>query len=1086
MSRKNRQKLISATEKALSSCARSQCMTEPLEARRLLSTVGFLAQPVLDMSEQPSQFTSADFDADGDVDFAVTKYDDTIGVFMNNGSGSFAAEVTYPAGSYPGKIIGTDLSGDGKPDLAIVNAGTGNISVLLNCGDGTFAAKTDYSSAGYASSLSAGDIDADGDADLAATNSSLNSVSIFLNNGNGIFTSGSNFTTGTGPGSITASDLNADGKADLVVGNLYSNSISVLMSLGGGSFATKVDYTTGTNSQPRDIAAGDLNADGKPDLAVADFVNGKVGVFINAGNGTLGTRTDHSTGPQPTSVVIFDLNGANGPDLAVANSNGSGVGNASTVTTLLNNGNGTFANKADRATAGSVALSAADFDGDGSHDLGVLSSFYRSLTMMLNDGSGALQLAPEYSVGPRPRAVASADFDSDGDNDLATANYGTSGTAGLSVILNNGNGTLQAKTDYVTSDNPSAVCAVDFHNDGKVDLAVADYGSARISIFRGNGNGTFQSKTDYYIGYNPNSMVAADLNGDGFADIATGSPSGYVSVMVNNGNGTFMSPVDYATGGGTWSVSAADFNGDGEIDLAAVNYFDDTVSILLNNGSGSGLFASKVDYLTGSDPTYVAAADLNSDGRADLAITNEGASTVSVLLNTGSGIFAAKTDYATGRHPTAVSIADLDGDEKGDLVIASPDSSSVSVLLRNGFGTFADKVSFSANQRASALVAIDLNGDRSIDLAVVNGKTSVATTNTIAVLINTTPNSEPGFNVTTFDVYETPSTAVTADFDGDGWADIASAPYSSGATLSVLLNNGNGTFATHVDYATIFNGGNMRITAADFDGDTVPDIALWGDAGPTNHVISVFLNNGDGTFGSEIFGVSTSLQANDFVAADLDNDGYADLVTPSSNDTVGVFWGNGDGTFAARVGYTTDLDPTSVSAADFNDDGYLDLMTGNSSGQSVSVLLNNANGTFAPNSDYSTGIGIVNAVAADLNGDGIPDIASTNAGSYNMSVLLNNGDGTFAAKTDYAYGGFNTAFSIAAVDLNNDGRPELVTHMGGTGDSRVYTNNGDGTFIYEDTFSFGTVLAFADFDHDSLIDLVTSAVDQVRIHFRYL
>src|SRR6185437_9787817 len=112
----------------------------------------------------------------------------------------------------------------------------------------------------------------------------------------------------------------------------------------------------------------------------------------------------------------------------------------------------------------------------------------------------------------------------------------------------------------------------------------------------------------------------------------------------------------------------------------------------------------KVDYPTGTAPWSVVAADLNGDGKPDLAVADEGSNTVSVLLNNGNGTFAAKVDYPTGFSPSSVAEADLNGDGEPDLVVANAGAnSSVSVLLNNGNGTFAAKVDYpSPNPRSVA------------------------------------------------------------------------------------------------------------------------------------------------------------------------------------------------------------------------------------------------------------------------------------------------------------------------------------------------------------------------------------------------
>ena len=149
------------------------------------------------------------------------------------------------------------------------------------------------------------------------------------------------FDTGASPYSVAIGDLNADGKPDLAAANEASSTVSVLLGNGDGAFGTKTDF--GTGAIPYSVAIGDLNGDGKPDLAVANYLAYTMSVLLGNGDGTFGAKTDFGTGASPISVAIGDLNGDGNPDLAVANYY------SNTVSVLLNLGPGV-------TTAISVAL----------------------------------------------------------------------------------------------------------------------------------------------------------------------------------------------------------------------------------------------------------------------------------------------------------------------------------------------------------------------------------------------------------------------------------------------------------------------------------------------------------------------------------------------------------------------------------------------------------------------------------------------------------------------------------------------------------------------------------------------------------
>jgi hypothetical protein len=358
---------------------------------------------------------------------------------------------------------------------------------------------------------------------------------------------------------------------------------------------------------------------------------------------------------------------------------------------------------------------------------------------------------------------------------------------------------------------------------------------------------------------------------------------------------SFAERTNYATGSRPYSVAVADFNGDGRQDLVTANIYADNVSVLLGNGDGS--FAAKMDYTTGAAPVSVTAADFNGDGNQDLATANSSGDSVSALLGNGDGTFATKTDYAIGLGVESVAAADLNGDGKQDLVTANWSASTVSVLLGNGDGTFTAKTNYPTDLRPNSVAVADFNGDGNQDLVTAN---------------STTP--------------------TTGNIIADN--------------VSVLLGNGDGSFAAKTDYTTGF--GPESVVAADFNGDGNQDLAT---ANIADFSVSVLLGNGDGSFAAKT-DYATWRAPCSVSVADFNGDGKQDLVTANfSGGNVSVLLGNGDGSFAAMAKYPTGGSPRSVATADFNDDGKQDLATANLVDASVSVLLNAPGATETANAD---------------------------------------------------------------------------------------------------------------------------------------
>ncbi len=359
---------------------------------------------------------------------------------------------------------------------------------------------------------------------------------------------------------------------------------------------------------------------------------------------------------------------------------------------------------------------------------------------------------------------------------------------------------------------PVSVAVGEFNGDGKLDLAVANWGEnpadspnfrGSVSVLRGNGDGTFQAAVYYSAGMHPVSVAVGDFNRDGKLDLAVanleygsggyGEAPGSVSVLLGNGDGTFRATVNYPVGVNPVSVAVSDVNGDGKPDLIVAatgsnpDFTDSGVSVLLGNGDGT--FQAAAYYAAGPTARSMAVGDFNGDGKPDLAVTQEGTahsftdSAVSVLLGNGDGTFQPAVNYGAGSMPVSVAVGDFNGDGKPDLVVADlgqlANNPGVSVLLGNGDGTFQDAVGFD----------FDTTGGRN---------------------------------------YEPLSIAV-GDFNGDGKPDLVVAN-SQFPAISILLGNGDGTFQAAVNFDAKL--GPRSVALGDFNGDGKPDLAVVADLDP--------------------------------------------------------------------------------------------------------------------------------------------------------------------------------------------------------------------------------------------------------------
>ena len=368
----------------------------------------------------------------------------------------------------------------------------------------------------------------------------------------------------------------------------------------GLSFGAPVEYLTQAGSFL--VALGDLNGDGKPDLALGNYMSHSIGGAGGTSPGTGGVGT--TSGAGSVSVFLSATGGYGPPQFYNLN-------------------------------AGPSSIVSGDLNGDGKADLAVVNA--QGVSVLFNDGSGNLLAPVSFATGTGPVWVALGDLNGDGKVDLAVANQGSTdgyvwSGGDVAVLLNMGGGTFVA-ANYPAGAIPVGVTVADLNGDGKADLAVAS--GAGVSVLLNNGGGTFGAPASYGSGTNPVSVAAGDLNGDGKIDLAVASTGGGASVLLNIGNGAFAAAVNYSysanTYNGTGMVVIGDLDGDGRPDLAANAPRDSCSAVVVLLNQGSGVFGAP-SYLFPANPISVNLGDLNGDGKLDLVVpTGDG---VAVLLNT--------------------------------------------------------------------------------------------------------------------------------------------------------------------------------------------------------------------------------------------------------------------------------------------------------------------------------------------------------------------------------------------------------------------------------------------------------------------
>ena len=345
---------------------------------------------------------------------------------------------------------------------------------------------------------------------------------------------------------------------------------------------------------------------------------------------------------------------------------------------------------------------------------------------------------------------------------------------------------------------------------------------------------------------------------------------------------------------------------------------------------------------------------------------------------------------------------------------------------------------------AGSLAVADVNGDGKPDVIVTNVITDCCGVTSIAVLLGNGDGTlqPPILNTSLSNIGEFNALAV-ADVNGDGKPDLvvsACCASNGDSEAAVLLGDGDGTFQSPRLYD--LNGTALSsIAVADLNGDGKPDIASANYDGSTSSSVTVLLGNGDGTFQSPVSSLGP-VDASCLRVADVNGDGRPDALVCSQN-TVAVLMGNGDGSFQpfTNTNFNTGFGPNTPAIADVNGDGVPDMVVPNGGALGLAhqtlagILLASGNGTFLPEVEYAAATSNTDAVGAvdvaDINGDGIPDLIVTSGFSYGPSpqqvgVLLGNGDGTFQPSVVFSTNA-PRPLGVAAIDLNGDGKPDIVT-----------------------------------------------------------
>ena len=690
----------------------------------------------------------------------------------------------------------------------------------------------------------------------------------------------------------------------------------------------------------------------------------------------------------------------------------------------------TFAKDDYASDAGARAIVAADFNRDGWLDVAQASLTTNSVTILLSHGGTSLVRTFEIPVGLGPFDLTTADFNRDGIPDLAVAN---ADSHSISILLGRGDGSFTRTDIAAPSQNPRGITTGDVNGDGRPDLIYTGYATGTVQVLLGNGTGGFTpGATVTAAGSQPQGVATGDFDHDGHLDIAVACNNG-LRILSGSSSGAFTART-IAGHANLNVVAVGDLNGDGWLDLAAASTGSSDVSIYLGGALGPTFAHS---YVVGASPRGIALGDVDEDGRLDVITANRSSSTVSVLVGDHAhpGAFLTHAEFGSARGSRAVAIGDFNGDGRLDVTTGNEYTAAVTVLsnvtaLRKAAFTFGaltlpsgtplaalDRLADSRFSTVPRIAVADFNRDGKMDFVVPGG--SIAAPDAVVVMLRDGP------TVTLRG--PTPLTRfVVADFNGDGNPDIlyystdpaatdqttrfltylgdgrghfatspiTTEPHSLAWCVSgdmnrdgrqdlvcdnlILLGNANGTFRAGIAYAPA--GAN-----ASFPGPLVADVNRDGKL----DIVSgegVSLGDGKGGFTPGESFADLGFFEGVLAVADLNHDGFVDLIVRAFPDSILVVFGAADG-FQPAVRYTVIEDYGGVAVADMNADGHPDIVVNGTldpeSAGLVMILFGNSEGTFTPDT-FLLRPGPI--AIADMTGDGLPDVAAYDADAVHVLV----------------------------------------------------------------------------------------------------
>ena len=856
-----------------------------------------------------------------------------------------------------------------------------------------------------------------------------------------------------------------------------------------------------------DLAAGDLNGDGRADLAVVS----RDGVPVDGGYASL-------DGGRTLSILLSSTN----PALPLLDP-------PATYQTGF----------------GPQAVAIAELNNDGWLDVVTMDAGDQTISVFLNQGGGKLGPRTSYPIGGSPAALALADLSGDGRCDIVLG-LGS----GVTVFLASGvQGSFSPGVFYAGPGTTQGIAVGLVDGDAIPDVMSVTSSPNLLSIFRGVGSGVINFNGSSPLLHPPSCIALANMNGEVHPEAIVGSMTDYQVTVYEGFTGFMLSDTHLS---GVTDVVARDFNGDGKMDVAVAVQQNLNAPIATGYflpGDGNAGFGTPVNFDPGAYLEAVAAGDFDGDGMLDLAFSGAGIPvdvklrrSVHVVRQKSPGVFNNLGNYI---HPEATmgtcvtTIEDMNRDGMPDMIIAGLGLSTSQAAIAVRLGTSSEMwdpgtlTNIPGNLRPRAIPG-DFNRDGIPDLAVTQSSTSTGFTYETYIgdgaggitplppsissgrevlaagdfnrdgILDLVANAPPGivllmgFGDGTFTfgsgivTSNTVQAAAIGDLNQDGALDIV---YSvAGIGTYVIL--GNGTIVLGSPTAPP-GPPATAITLVDFNEDSILDILL-----STNTQTVVAMGDGLGTFSSPVMlpEFAKSNGSSSSAALDLNRDGHMDVIAdvnePSPTNYIDsnlrAWLGDGKGGFGSRSDYGVPEHPLGLTLVDATRDGRMDVLSssiGPLIGSEKAIRHYTLRGNGPPTFPFPTSI--VNSpiasnnhsaiAVADFTLDGTPDAVVTNFranGNWYATLMVGNGNGTFTERISNVVPEEPSAMDTG--DFNRDGIPDVVIACGAGDAVMVELGTVADTLSVPSAVALGlgyefTDVAVGDFNRDGMSDIAAAS-----------